>query len=378
MMFWSCYGQEELSSSGTSYLNRTEAANVEKLATRFLKAGLRPEQIGIITPYEGQRSYIVQFMQTQGALHSKFYLEMEVANVDAFQGREKDLIIVTCVRSNEHQGIGFLNDSRRLNVALTRAKYGIIIIGNAKILSRHPLWNQLLTSYKEKGCLVEGPLNNLKPSPITLSKPRAIPNSGNSMNRFIPRATWSAKEAMIPGSIYDRNRFSGRQDLRTLQDPQSAISLDRLRPQTGINIPVPIHMFVQPAPTTNPHYYPPPPPQTNGTRSVWPPAAGGTGGVRPIDQFDNMNMFNSQQSQDPFYSQSTNLFPQGMSEESSMWSQTQRGISQSQTYGLSQSADQLTQDAILESQMEALMLSQEVNAGSGGASQTYGGSSQIY
>lgn len=64
---------------------RTEAANVEKIATRFLKAGIRPEQIGIITPYEGQRSYIVQFMQTQGALHSKLYLEMEVANVDAFQ-----------------------------------------------------------------------------------------------------------------------------------------------------------------------------------------------------------------------------------------------------------------------------------------------------
>lgn len=84
---------------------------------------------------------------------------------------------MTCVRSNEHQGIGFLNDSRRLNVALTRAKYGVIIIGNAKILSRHPLWNQLLTMFKEKNCLVEGPLNNLKPSPITLSKPRGVNSS---------------------------------------------------------------------------------------------------------------------------------------------------------------------------------------------------------
>lgn len=85
MMFWNCNGQEELSPSGTSYLNRAEAVNVEKIVTRFLQAGFRPDQIGIITPYEGQRAYIVQFLQTQGTLHSKLYLDMEIANVDAFQ-----------------------------------------------------------------------------------------------------------------------------------------------------------------------------------------------------------------------------------------------------------------------------------------------------
>lgn len=104
--------------------------------TKFFKSGVVPGQIGVVTPYEGQRSYIVNYMQFNGSLKKDLYKEIEVASVDAFQGREKDYIILSCVRSNEHQGIGFLNDPRRLNVALTRAKYGVVILGNPKVLSK--------------------------------------------------------------------------------------------------------------------------------------------------------------------------------------------------------------------------------------------------
>lgn len=63
MFFYHSVSNEEISASGTSFLNRQEAANVEQLVTAFFKAGLKPEQIGIITPYEGQRGYIISYMQ---------------------------------------------------------------------------------------------------------------------------------------------------------------------------------------------------------------------------------------------------------------------------------------------------------------------------
>ena len=128
MFFYSSMGREEFAASGTSYLNRVEAQNVEKIITKLLKMGIKSEQIGVVTPYEGQRQYILSYMQRKGTLKESIYESIEVASVDAFQGREKDYIILSCVRSNNNQGIGFLNDPRRLNVALTRAKFGLIII----------------------------------------------------------------------------------------------------------------------------------------------------------------------------------------------------------------------------------------------------------
>jgi len=169
MMFYSCTGTEELASTGTSYLNRTEASNCERVVTALLRGGAVPSQIGVVTPYEGQRAYIVTHMQRHGPLRLHLYKEIEVSSVDAFQGREKDFIILSCVRSNEKQGIGFLNDPRRLNVALTRAKYGVIILGNPRVLSKQPLWNTLLLHFRELELLVEGSLSNLQVSLMRFS-----------------------------------------------------------------------------------------------------------------------------------------------------------------------------------------------------------------
>lgn len=174
MFFYASIGQEEISSSGTSYLNRAEASVCEKIVTFFLNTGVKPHQIGVITPYEGQRAYIVNSMRRQGALNADLYDQIEVASVDSFQGREKDFIILSCVRSNDTSGIGFLNDPRRLNVALTRAKHGLVLLGNPRVLSKQPLWNNLLWHFYGLKCLVEGPLNNLKQTNIKLPKLKEI------------------------------------------------------------------------------------------------------------------------------------------------------------------------------------------------------------
>ena len=157
--------------------------DVEKFVTMLLKGGITPDQIGVVTPYEGQRAFLVTYMQRNGPLRSELYRDIEVASVDSFQGREKDFIIVSCVRSNEVQGIGFLRDPRRLNVALTRAKYGVTIVGNAKLLCRNPLWNSLITHFQQRDCLVEGPLNNLQISAMNI--PRIRPTVTDSKRLYM-------------------------------------------------------------------------------------------------------------------------------------------------------------------------------------------------
>jgi regulator of nonsense transcripts 1 len=204
MMFWSNLGNEEISASGTSYLNRTEATNVEKIVTRFLKAGVKALDIGVITPYEGQRSYIVSTMQNTGTFKKETYKEVEVASVDAFQGREKDFIVLSCVRSNDNQGIGFLSDPRRLNVALTRAKYGLVIIGNPKVLSKHELWHHLLVHFKDRKCLVEGPLTNLQTSLLQFSRPK----TAFRPPRYSQQAQ-QAQQAQPVASGYPNGRYGG-------------------------------------------------------------------------------------------------------------------------------------------------------------------------
>jgi len=372
MFFYCCQGQEEIAGSGTSYLNRTEAALVEKITTRFLKCGVKPEQIGVVTPYEGQRAYLVQYMQYNGSLHAKLYQEIEVASVDAFQGREKDLIIMSCVRSNEHQGIGFLNDPRRLNVALTRARFGIIIVGNPKVLSKQPLWNHLLSFYKENKVLVEGPLNNLKESMIQFSKPRKMVNSYNPGQHFMSTSMFDAREVMVPGSVYDKgsnhgNRFNmpmpqqadgaagGHPSYFRAHDQMSYISPQRAQAGAAFsNLPVPIGMFMNMGQVPQRFYNQPQQPPRHPPNRLRPigarlpkPAMPNRRGLR-----DDMNSQPASQDMSGAFSQVPLTQGQSMSQSQNMFT----GLSQP---GLSQSG--LSQPGMSQAAMMSLDMSQVKN-----------------
>lgn len=218
MMFWSQTGQEEMSASGTSFLNRAEAVAVEKCVTRLLNSGVSPDQIGVVTPYEGQRAYVVQHMTRVGVLHPQLYKDVQVASVDSFQGKEKDFIIMTCVRSNEKSGIGFLSDPRRLNVAITRARNGLIIVGNPKVLNRQSLFHELLTHFRMNNCLVDGTLDSLKECRVALPEPDfAVKDPWKRMNAKHHWRAGAEQHAMqeFPelGVAYGYGRFQNFRDI---------------------------------------------------------------------------------------------------------------------------------------------------------------------
>ena len=202
-------------------------------------------------------------MQYQGQLHTKLYQNVEIASVDAFQGREKDIIIISCVRSNEHQGIGFLADPRRLNVALTRAKYALILVGNPKVLCKQNLWNHLLHHYKENEVLVEGPLTNLKPSLIQFPKPKPLLNRNNPGAHFMQLNMYDARDVMPHMSRGSNNSYGTRSNHHPNgppnhgmrngatgdyfgHDPMTAINtFDQDRHQSSLsNLPIPVGMFL--------------------------------------------------------------------------------------------------------------------------------------
>ena len=133
---------EEMEPDGESRFNRGEARIVVRRVKALIEHGLPPGDIGVIAPYSAQVRLLRELLPIAG---------LEIDSVDGFQGREKECIVVSLVRSNAEGAIGFLADVRRTNVALTRARRKLIVIGDSATLASDPFYHRLFEHFERSG-----------------------------------------------------------------------------------------------------------------------------------------------------------------------------------------------------------------------------------
>ncbi|QDH81407.1 AAA family ATPase [Echinicola soli] len=150
---------EHLEKDSLSKLNAEEArfglGLLEKLVERIGVGCFQEQQftIGVISPYKAQVKKLTELMEEGAVFEGLRELSdvVTIGTIDGFQGQERDVVLISLVRSNEQGEIGFLADTRRMNVALTRAKRKLIVIGDSGTLSSHPFYQQFLDFVAENG-----------------------------------------------------------------------------------------------------------------------------------------------------------------------------------------------------------------------------------
>ncbi|KAI9103657.1 hypothetical protein K1719_023280 [Acacia pycnantha] len=141
--------------SGSSWVNVEEVEFVlllyQKLVTLYPYALKSGNKLAIISPYSQQvKLFQRRFQETLGVPAEKV---VDICTVDGCQGREKDIVIFSCVRASKDKGIGFLEDDRRMNVGITRAKSAVLVVGSASTLRRSERWNKLVESAETRESL---------------------------------------------------------------------------------------------------------------------------------------------------------------------------------------------------------------------------------
>ncbi|GAQ88406.1 RNA helicase nonsense mRNA reducing factor [Klebsormidium nitens] len=179
---------QEARDASSSYYNDYEANLAARMVNKLIDKGCRPGQIGVIVPYRAQASKLNSLLselqsgtqpkkrRRKAALEDEDQLSdfVQVSTVDAFQGMEKDIIILSCCRTN---GIGFLASPHRLNVAMSRARNHLLIIGCAPNLQTCPMWKELLTCIRRTPLAyrpASAPLPGLEVPPV-LPQPQLLP-----------------------------------------------------------------------------------------------------------------------------------------------------------------------------------------------------------
>ena len=141
-------GKEEFVGESFGRINRAEAQltldTLEKYFTKIGKQRILDERIdvGVISPYRAQVQLLRRMIRKK-EFFKPFRGLVSVNTVDGFQGQERDIIVISLVRANADGQIGFLSDLRRMNVAITRARMKLIILGDVQTMTRHPFYRKL-------------------------------------------------------------------------------------------------------------------------------------------------------------------------------------------------------------------------------------------
>ncbi|TYH73004.1 hypothetical protein ES332_D05G297400v1 [Gossypium tomentosum] len=150
------HGRESHRGGSVSYQNVHEAVFClrlyEHLQRTIKSLGVPKITVGIITPYKLQLKCLQH--EFESVIKSEEGNDLYINTVDAFQGQERDVIIMSCVRASSH-GVGFVADIRRMNVALTRARRALLVMGNAKALVQSDDWAALIADAKARNCYVD-------------------------------------------------------------------------------------------------------------------------------------------------------------------------------------------------------------------------------
>lgn len=165
------HGRESHRGGSVSYQNIHEAQFCLRLYEHLQKTvkslGMGKVSVGIITPYKLQLKCLQR--EFEEVLSSEEGKDLYINTVDAFQGQERDVIIMSCVRASSH-GVGFVADIRRMNVALTRARRALWVMGNANTLIQSDDWAELIADSKARNCYMD--MDSL---PKDFSLPKAPP-----------------------------------------------------------------------------------------------------------------------------------------------------------------------------------------------------------
>ncbi|CZR51539.1 related to SEN1 protein [Phialocephala subalpina] len=223
--FFDVKGVQTKQSQGHSFINVPELnaalSLYQRLKTDYSQVDFKGK-IGIITSYKAQLNELkARFAQRYT---DAIFEEIEFNTTDAFQGREREIIIFSCVRAKETGGIGFLGDIRRMNVGLTRAKSSLWVLGDSRALQQGRFWNALIQDAQARGRYTSENVMELFSRPTERRNQPAEPEAP-----LLPQPNGLPSRTMSTSSASGANNMTENRRPSTENEDEDVVMIDAPR-----------------------------------------------------------------------------------------------------------------------------------------------------